>query len=236
MGGFIAPFIIESLLWLTVKAHKRVSDQYVTNIIILLPLVLESSCCKQKISRFCKGICNILPEGIRNCLFLEGSKVYKEASCIRSLKDQNAVASLNVRSCWDHGSLVSKQNSTNDCNLKMALKCQGIFSKSLMTHGSYTSLVVRQKTVRLSDRSEGTQHKINFVKNFPQWGLNTQPPDHQSNALLTMLRRNLLKITEVNSLLFNAPLHLLGLCLFLESIEHDFIRALIIHTDNQIVT
>ena len=27
-----------------------------------------------------------------------------------------------------------------------------------------------------------------------------------------------------------------GLCLFLESIEHDFIKALMIHTHNQIVT
>ena len=80
-------------------------------------------------------------------------------------------------------------------------------------------------SVRLSDRSEVTQHKINFVKNFPQWGLNPQPPDHQSNALLTVLGRNLLKISEVSFLLFHAPLHLLGLCLFLESIEHDFIRA-----------
>ena len=38
-------------------------------------------------------------------------------------------------------------------------------------------------SVRLSDRSEVTQHKINFIKNCPQWGLNSQPLDHQSNAL-----------------------------------------------------
>ena len=38
-------------------------------------------------------------------------------------------------------------------------------------------------SVRLSDRSEVTQHKINFVKKCSQWGLNSQPPDHQSHAL-----------------------------------------------------
>ena len=42
-------------------------------------------------------------------------------------------------------------------------------------------------SVRLSDRSKVTQHKINFVKNYPQWGLNSQPPDHQSHALPTVL-------------------------------------------------
>ena len=43
--------------------------------------------------------------------------------------------------------------------------------------------------------------------------------------------RNLLTIS-----LFHTPLHMLGLCLFLESIEHDFMKALMIHTHNQIVT
>ena len=76
---------------------------------------------------------------------------------------------------------------------------------------------------------------MNFVKKCPQWDLNSQPPDHQSNALLTVLGRNLLKISETSFLLFHAPLHMLGLCLFPESIEQDFIKALMIHTDNQIV-
>ena len=39
-------------------------------------------------------------------------------------------------------------------------------------------------TIGLSGTFEKvTQNKINFVKNCPQWGLNSQPPDHQSNAL-----------------------------------------------------
>ena len=33
-------------------------------------------------------------------------------------------------------------------------------------------------SVRLSDRFKVTQNKINFVKNCPQWDLNSQPPYH----------------------------------------------------------
>ena len=46
-------------------------------------------------------------------------------------------------------------------------------------------------SVRLSDSSEVTQNKINLVKNCPQWGLNSQPPDHQFYALPAELARNL---------------------------------------------
>ena len=69
-------------------------------------------------------------------------------------------------------------------------------------------------SVRLSDRSKVTQHKMNFIKNCPQWGLNSQPPDHQSGGLPTVLSRNLLEISEVNFLLFHAPLHMLALVYF----------------------
>ena len=55
-------------------------------------------------------------------------------------------------------------------------------------------------------------------------------------TLPTELARNLLEISEVSFLLFHAPLGHVALCLFLESIEHDFTKALMIHTDNQIVT
>ena len=34
-------------------------------------------------------------------------------------------------------------------------------------------------------RSKVTQNKINFVKSCHQWSLNTRPPDHQSNAVLS---------------------------------------------------
>ena len=47
-------------------------------------------------------------------------------------------------------------------------------------------------SVRFTDRFKVTQNKINFIKNCPQWGLNSQPPDHPSNALPTELGRNLL--------------------------------------------
>ena len=42
-------------------------------------------------------------------------------------------------------------------------------------------------SVRLSDRSEVTQHKINFIKNCSQWGLNPQPPDHHSSQVTIWL-------------------------------------------------
>ena len=62
--------------------------------------------------------------------------------------------------------------------LLLSLKIQRLFV-------SVIEFFTMRISVRLSDRS--TQHKINFVKNCPQWGLNSQPPDLQSHALPTML-------------------------------------------------
>ena len=91
-------------------------------------------------------------------------------------------------------------------------------------------------SVRLSDRFKVTLNKINFVKNCPQWGLNPQTLDHHSNALPTELGRNLLARRFLKWALFvSCTTSHVGLCSFLESIEHDFIKALMIHTDNQIV-
>ena len=42
-------------------------------------------------------------------------------------------------------------------------------------------------SVRLFDRFKVTQNKIYFIKNCSEWGLNSQPMDHQSNALPTEL-------------------------------------------------
>ena len=72
----------------------------------------------------------------------------------------------------------------------------------------------RHISVRLSDRSKVTQNKINFIKNCPLWGLNSQPPDHQSHALPTELARNLLEMSEVSFLLFHASLHMLDFVYF----------------------
>ena len=47
------------------------------------------------------------------------------------------------------------------------------------------------------------------IKSCPYWGLNPQPPNHQSHTLPTVLARNLLEISEVSLLLFHAPLHML---------------------------
>ena len=68
-------------------------------------------------------------------------------------------------------------------------------------------------SVRLSDRSQVTQNKINFIKNYPQWGLNPWLHDHHSNTLPTELGRNLLKIWSEISL-FHAPLHMLDFVYF----------------------
>ena len=46
-------------------------------------------------------------------------------------------------------------------------------------------------------------------KNCPQWALNPQPPDHHSNALLTVLGRCLLSRRFLKRALFHAPLHML---------------------------
>ena len=64
-------------------------------------------------------------------------------------------------------------------------------------------------SVRLSDRFKVTQNKINFFKTCPQWGLNSQPPDHDSNALTTELGRNLLGRRFLKWALFHAPLYML---------------------------
>ena len=61
------------------------------------------------------------------------------------------------------------------------------------------------------------------IKNCHYWGLNPQPPDYHSNALLTMLARNLLERRFLNWALFvSYTTSHFGLWLFLESIEHDY--------------
>ena len=65
-----------------------------------------------------------------------------------------------------------------------------VSSFSVKYYASFEFFTIRfsvRLSVRLSDRSKVTQNKINFVKNCPQWGLNSQPPDHQSTALPTVL-------------------------------------------------
>ena len=70
-------------------------------------------------------------------------------------------------------------------------------------------------------------------KNCPYPGLNLQPPDHQSHALPTVL--GICWEGDFWSEL-SWPTSHVGLCSFLESIEHDFMKALMIDTDNKIVT
>ena len=78
-----------------------------------------------------------------------------------------------------------------------------------------------------------TQGRANkFRQKFPPMGIETRTSDHQANALPTELGRNLLGRRFLKWTLFHVPLHMLDLCSFLESIEHDFIKAMKIQASN----
>ena len=91
-------------------------------------------------------------------------------------------------------------------------------------------------SVRLSDRSEVTQHKINVVKKVSPVGF-----ELTTSGSSVWCSDNLASQESVGDVwselsFISCTTSQVGLCLFLESIEHDFIKALMNHTDNQIVT
>ena len=135
-------------------------------------------------------------------------------------------------------------------------------SLSLFTHFNFSACQMklkchdfRKRFVRLSCKIHFVWETVGFftIRNFCQiiwqiWSYTAQNKFHQNLLLVgfepttslssvscSELGRNLLEISKVSFLLFHASLHI-GLCLFLESIEHDFMKALMIHTDNQVVT
>ena len=65
-----------------------------------------------------------------------------------------------------------------------------------------------------------------------QWGWNPRPLDHQSNALPTEFGRNLLGRFLKRALFVSSTTSHVGLRLFLESVEHDFIKAMKIQASN----
>ena len=78
---------------------------------------------------------------------------------------------------------------------------------------------------------QGRTKKI--VKNCPQWVLKPEPPDLQANALPTELGRNLLGRRFLKWALFvSCTTSHVRLCLFLESIEYDFMKAMKIQAGN----
>ena len=88
-------------------------------------------------------------------------------------------------------------------------------------------------SVRLSDRSLHREEQKKFRQKLPQWGLKPGPPDLQANALPTELGRNLLgRIFLKWALFVSGTTSHVGLCSFLESIEHDFIKAMKIQAGN----
>ena len=92
----------------------------------------------------------------------------------------------------------------------------------------------------LSDYLTDLKLHINFIKTCPQcwqWGWNLGPPDHEANALPTELGRNLLGRRFLKWALFvSCTISHVGLCSFLESIEHDFIKAMKIQAGNWMLT
>ena len=92
-------------------------------------------------------------------------------------------------------------------------------------------------SVRLSDRSLHREEQKNFVKNCPQWGLKPGPPDLQANVLPNELSRNLLGRRSLKWALFvSCTTSHVGLCSFLELIEHDFIKTMKIQAGNWMLT
>ena len=68
------------------------------------------------------------------------------------------------------------------------------------------------------------------------WCISVRLSDHYSNALPTKLGRNLLGSRFLKwSLFVSCTTSHYALYSFLESIEHDFLKALMIHRDNQVV-
>ena len=100
-----------------------------------------------------------------------------------------------------------------------------------VTFGFFTIRI----SVTLSDRSKVTQNKINFVKNCISgvWTHNLLIITlmlYQLNSAAIVKQ----KISEANFV--SCTTSHFGLLSLLESIEHDFIKTLMIHTDNQTVT
>ena len=110
---------------------------------------------------------------------------------------------------WNKQDKETLQALWNIYSFKTSLNCK---EKNLIQ--VFLDKEIWRISVRLSDRSEVTQHKINFPKNCPQKGLNQQPPDHHSNGLPMELGRNLLEIPEVSFLFFFAPLQMLDFVYF----------------------
>ena len=91
-------------------------------------------------------------------------------------------------------------------------------------------------SVRLSDRSEVTQHKITFVKNFPPLRFEPMTSWSSVSCSSNWARKEYVGDFWCESSFVSCTTSHVGLCLFLESIEHDFIKAQMIDTDNRIVT
>ena len=100
-----------------------------------------------------------------------------------------------------------------------AILCVLNFFKKSDDHWLTLRFLTTRISVRIFDRSEVIQNRINFVKNCPRWGWNPWTPDHYSNALPTELGRNCWA-KDVWTELCSCTISHFGLHLFLESMEH----------------
>ena len=115
----------------------------------------------------------------------------------------NTTVSVNIRYIEEVPFLAVMLCNINMCRLESLPKTQGNYKYNSVgelfrpmyyfaSFGKYaksTEITNGFFMIRISFRLRSlvTQNKINSIKNCPQWGLNSQPPDHQSHALPTEL-------------------------------------------------
>ena len=83
-----------------------------------------------------------------------------------------------IRTSWDV--IQASENFVRSCGLTIGLS----FSFRILFHDKE----IWRISVRWTDRSQVTQNKINFAKNCPQWGMNSQPLDHAYREKLNCLQ------------------------------------------------
>ena len=150
----------------------------------------------------------------------DSKNMYLEALIIKQWKWQLTYCRRLVACCHWSGEENHKEN--------LYCKCWNHTAIEFFTIGVF---------VRLSDRSLHREEQKNFVKNCPQWGWKPGLQDLQANALPTELGRNLLGRRFLKWALFvSCTTSHVGLCSFLESIEHDFIKAMKIQAGSWMLT
>ena len=147
---------------------------------------------------------------------------------VEVLMNKNSIVNCIRANDWTAERAVIASNASNQFLVECKLTLEENMTFEFFTIGF---------SVRLSDRSLHREEQKNFIKNCPQWGWKPGPLDLQANALPTELGRNQLGRRFLKWALFvSCTTSHVGLCLFLESIEYDFIKAMKIQTGNWMLT